>query len=238
MGRAIPLSRIVPVGICAAIVVAASGAASAAAITQTVSSVFEVPSIGFDQDIGGGFVDRFDPAIGTLDRVTVGLSGHIVHDASFGPECPDCVAPAIVSWSTGLSFNLPGFPFRQPGSITGFVILINQPGNPPNEIFVPQLSNLFFDVPFSYTESTTDSLASYLGVGQMFITANGNADSNLCESEQSPIQPACPSSIFLDLSLTYEYTPIPAPASMALLLGGLVGLAALRRGRRRGKARA
>jgi len=167
----------------------------------------------------GGSFQQFDPTLGTLESVSLDISGSITYNvtATLDPTspfpCSACFYDA--SFSTGYWFNAPGFPVRQPNYTPDFFSIVNYA--------VPGAASETLD-PQSFTGSISflgspDSLIGYIGLGTINIAGGISEDSDVCQD--FGIKPICTDNIDLITSLTYEYA-IPEPGTIAMLGVGLL----------------
>jgi hypothetical protein len=210
--------------------------AHAALITQTSETTGQTRN-GADQF--GGVFNQFNPALGSLQAVTLNFSGAVDYTVGFSLGSSPCGGGcgASFGFSTGYSFNAPGFPLTQYDASGSFFALVNWSGyaSPPN--LTSQSSG-----PFSISyEGDPASLLGYTGTGQVSVVGGISEDSDYCYGYGGVSCTTWSSNLDLTTTLTYSYLPIPEPSSRydfmgALAILALVGLAGTRRMARSVKA--
>lgn len=177
--------------------------------TQSVETLFNVPSYGTLRSVALTF-NQFDPQIGTLGAVGISLSGTITYHGDF-THCLDCYT---AQFSSGLTFNAPGFPITWPNDAP-FDVLINY----QHPAFYGQTWS--YAVPFSYTADTTQ-VANYLGTGYVPVSLGIVEDSDTCL-----VYGGCTLTSSVDWVTTLTYFDDPAPVKMPEPATFPIALAAL-----------
>ena len=216
--------------IASALVLVAMGAvwtepANAAIITQSTTkngSAFQFATFG-------GTFNQFDPSLGTLNSVALDFSGDITYFISFIPSTPDCspfVCSTTFGFSTGYNFNAPGFPITFPNSAP-FFATVNWLGHATGPVLAPQSNG-----PLTFGSGTLfadpNFLSSYLGLGSVAVAGSISEDSDFCDNAHAFFC-SFSNSLHLTTTLTYDFTPVPEPATMTLFAAGLIGAGVMRR---------
>src|SRR5690242_4551373 len=78
------------------------------------------------EEFGGSF-QQFDPALGTLESVSLEISGSITYVVTLVPDPSRCIGTCFydADFSTGYWFNAPGFPVRHPNFTPDFFAAVN-----------------------------------------------------------------------------------------------------------------
>lgn len=227
----------------------AAGVADAAEITQTQPfSLFASPAevsthlVGSegkdsasDTDSTTVTFDQFDPALGTLTEVDIGvnsaLAGFLIVSASpaelFGP------VSAHADWDVSTQFSIPGSAFTITDSFSVQCSATDKSCSQSGNINEPLV--------FSTVGSGASFLANYIGTGTVAadleldltvaVTLDQGDFGNASAGGNATWDPP-----FDGITVTYIYTPVttvPEPGSLALL--GAAGLAGLGLARRRAK---
>ncbi len=212
--------------------VAATGAAQAATIV--LPDTYGLVNTNWTNALSG--LSQFDSSLGTLNAVTISLSGDIVQTlkAENTGNTPDTLTPiaganllfrkgtttlqTLALSNTGSAFSATAFDGNSDFGGTSGVDFgsLTAAGTLP-----------------AFTFSSAADLAAFIGTGNLgafnvraegngaIDSANGNLDSSIKTQAR------------YNLTLTYDYTvpttPVPEPTSMALVGLGALGLAAARR---------
>jgi hypothetical protein len=205
----------------------ATAPAYAAMITQ--SKTFNGQT--FQSTHFGGIFDQFDPALGTLDTVTLNFSGNISYFTNlvFVGDCDNTLIGicAVEShFSTGYNFNAPGFPIRFFTSAPFYAVVNGGFVGAGPDLVTDTWSSIFGFGPLSLDPS---ALSQYIGTG--FVDVNGgiSEDSDVCIAYGYKCTQT--DNLKLTTTLTYGFTPVPEPLTLGVFGVGLLGTAALRRRR-------
>jgi hypothetical protein len=189
--------------------------------SETIGQTFNLSSYG-------GTFAQFNPALGTLQDVTVQFSGDITYSVSFALNSCVTSCYAEFSFSTGYSFDAPGFPVTSPFLTSSFYATANWSGATDYPDLDPQ--SVGRGIGSALFHADPSAFSSYEGLGQVSIAGSVSEDSDVCSGGLG-----CIRSDHLDLvtTLTYEYVPVPEPATMSVFLIGLLGVGTLCRAQRR-----
>lgn len=204
--------------------ISAASAAQAATISFTGS--FSGPTDVTNQVIN---VDQFDPALGTLISATFSLTATMTTGVSFSGD-----ASYYVGWDkstyqlslqgdtgyTGVAISDSLAPTRIIGTGTADgtwtlaeYLLVAGPNYSQAGPTLTESGN-FIESP----------LAAYIGTGDLnFFLTTVNYDTLATLGAGSPSSASVSTSIFGQVAVTYEYTPVPVPAAV-WLFGSAVGL--------------
>src|ERR1700722_1588175 len=188
---------------------------------STIIQTAETNGPTFNGSGFGGIFSQFDPSLGTLKAAILSFSGVLAYDTTFKLNLsidPSACGVSIVcgatfNFSTGYSFNAPGFPltnfmdgadFFATENFNGFV----DPDNPDANSGPLQIS---------FVGSPAD-LSGYVGNASVGVVGAISEDSDFCSGGGGTTPPGngtCTQSDNLDMitTLTYEFAPVPAPAS-------------------------
>ncbi len=156
-------------------------------------------------------LDQFDPSLGTLNEVRFdSLTAVIGGGASNGSGVPTQVFASLTA-----DYTLDGATLGATAAIIDFTV--------PNT--GPPSSFTLFDTDTDFTAlSDAPDLAPWIGGGDVTM----NALVEFIVSEDPPGSVSFGAGGSVNYTVTYDFTPIPAPAA-----GAVLGLAGLARGRRR-----
>lgn len=212
--------------------VASTGAAQAASITLT--DTFGLVNTNWTNALSG--LAQFDSTLGTLNAVTINLSGDIVQSlkAENTGNTADTLTPIAGA-------NLL---FRK-GTTTLQTLALSNAGSAFSATAFDGTSDFSgtSGVDFgsltaagslgAFTFTSAADLAAFIGTGNLAafnVRAEGNGT---IDSANGNLDSSVKTQARYNLSLTYDYTvpttPIPEPTSMALVGLGALGLAAARR---------
>ncbi len=232
---------------------ALTGAAKAATITQTgvFSDIFDGASYTSPGSLPTGFffaeelvtgVDKFDPAMGTLIGVTV--SADFESSLTFDVFADDVIDDSLPHSVDADADFLSAFIGYSPGGGTSTFTLTSADYSPVAFCFGDPFDGPCFDVFFEDMVTSGSDLVSslssfdpsdFVGAGPvtalsaiiaipgdaLFSLDNvGSAGANLSAEMR-----------YIDLKVTYEFTPVPEPTT--LLLAGLASVGLLAHRRRR-----
>lgn len=213
------------IGIGLALTVLASTAAFATEIIQTDENTINVPSYGIDGSFTDGF-SQFNPALGTLNSVTIALSGTGDYMGTFklDSSCPSAASCSSVAFfSTGINIvDAPGLPSQ---SVLGPFQFLEDYGGVLIE--GTNLSPISHSFGIGVGPLGASSVTGYIGAGEVSVMDGISEDSDECTF--SGVDCTLTDSINLYTTLTYNYTPVPEPISLTLFTAGLAGAVALRR---------
>jgi hypothetical protein len=133
----------------------------------------------------------------------------------------------VFGFSTGYSFNAPGFPITIPNQTDDFFAIVNWNGSAIEPDFSPQNSGL---LSFGTGNLFADSafFPSYLGTGLVDVVGSMSEDSDYCEGAFT-FKCNLGNQLSLTTTLTYDFTPVPEPLTLSLFGTGFAGMAAIRR---------
>jgi hypothetical protein len=181
---------------------------------------------------GGGFggeLGQFNPSLGTLESVNLTISGEVNYYVAFAitPSCPLDEADGgecgtFFSFSTGYSFNAPGFPLTDFMEDADFFALLDFDGFAYPSNLSPQSQS---DGPGIFYEGSPASLSGYIGLGDVGVIGGISEDSDYCDDEDGLTCTTFSHTARITTSLTYTYSPIPEPGAIWLFMASLSGMA-------------
>ena len=173
-------------------------------------------------------VGQFDPSLGTLNSVSITVESYLKYRYSVtnnenNPATSNygfVFAPTVTVAGQNVAYLNTGslFPIYPPGASAGALAPL---GSFTSVIYFDNTSDL----------NTAGTLAAFTGLGTMNYSTTPSAIfvndcSGDCDTEHL-------SRYGVRLTVTYDYTPndpgVPEPATLALIGGGLIGFALLRR---------
>jgi hypothetical protein len=203
----------------AALAVLGATAARADTITQCITYQTYDPGDGDGPSLN---VALFDPSLGTLTGVTFTYTGNISIDVvariltGGAPEAPymATATPSFFSLFPSQPFFLPSAPVTvvDPGptaTATGYEAFSI------NGIFAPSYVESIPGNPCSRTCFAGPTLIGFNPSDAIFQNVNGEVDQNLYQDNSTAI------GTFI---LTYIYTPVPEPGSLALMAAAIPAL--------------
>ncbi len=219
------MSRPIRVVLLSAALLCAVISAQAQALTQTVVTTTPVPLTSTDWSSSLSF-PQFNPALGSLTQVQIGITGSIQTTITVTNNSPDpssgtaktevdftvqdggsnLVAPAPIALTAPFAYSL-----TAGDTVTSGLITVSAPA-----------SNIYTSAPV---------LAEFTGVGAIILSAStftmtvlSNTGGNTAASQVT--------SAALTGKVTYTYAPAPEPGTLALLGIGSASLLAIGRMRR------
>ncbi len=211
---------------------AVAGNASAAILTESFSATVPLQNTNFNTSVA---LSHFDPSLGTLQMVTIGLAGVVQGNAS--AESLDA-SPATVNLNLGASITATG-PVALSVNVTPVNMQVFNASAFDGVIDFAGTSGIAFT---NVTGSDTDSsmltappadLSPYIGLGNVIIgigalgNSSGSGAGNLITQFQTQAG--------AEVTITYKYdtgtTSTPEPATLlGLMAFGAAGIASRRKG--------
>ncbi|QQE12988.1 PEP-CTERM sorting domain-containing protein [Planctomycetota bacterium] len=202
--------------------IAATGltAATASAALIDDSAPFAFPLSPATQTVA---LDQFDPALGTLISVTIEIEGEVTADITAENDSVLDAPGYQISLTANFEAVAPGTSAVVALNDAWAQALVATDGVPGSGADFHDFGTLSDDN--SNSNSIVSGLAPYIGTGTIDVDVNGSAGFSFSGTTDSSLDISNLAGEG-EVTVIYNYIPIPEPASMALLgLGGVAILA-------------